>query len=187
MLGRGFFARPSKTSKSEPPLSLIRFSCWPAGWPVLLALAARKRRLIKAATRVASTWTPWDRAKARRSASKSDALGYLWFGSLASALRVMRSSSGGTRGFADDGGGIGRFLIWSTRRSSLSPGNSRSLVSASHRQIPSAKRSERRSTCPRVCSGAMYPILPLMLPVCVWLSLPMALAMPKSISFTCPS
>ncbi len=100
----------------------------------------------------------------------------------------MRSSSPGMFRLYDDGGNISTLRTFSRVKKSLSPTNSRSLVSISYRTMPTEKMSLRRSMGrPRTCSGDMYPNLPLRMPACVFDALPAALAMPKSISLISPS
>ena len=71
---------------------------------------------------------------------------------------------------------------------SFSPRNSRCVVTISHSTIPSEKMSLRRSSDePFACSGDMYEILPLSVPVRVRTELVAAFATPKSTSFTAPS
>ena len=63
----------------------------------------------------------------------------------------------------------------------------RSPVTASHKTIPAANTSERRSTAwQSTCSGAIYDTFPLNTPCAVSL-LPTTLAIPKSTIFTTPS
>ena len=70
---------------------------------------------------------------------------------------------------------------------SLSRRNGCCLVSRANRLMPSENRSARASTLrPRMSSGARKDSFPLMLPLRVSLTRDVALAMPKSSSFTAP-
>ena len=76
--------------------------------------------------------------------------------SRASALAMMRSSSGGTDLLIVDTGGTSTLRTFSSVSKSLSPMNRRSDVSISYRIVPMANTSERRSSgSPRTCSGDM--------------------------------
>ena len=78
-------------------------------------------------------------------------------------------------------------IAWIVARS-LSALNSRRVVTISHSTMPSENTSPRRSSAlPRACSGDMYEIFPLSVPVRVLTVLVAAFATPKSTSFVAPS
>ena len=68
----------------------------------------------------------------------------------------MKSSTSGTRGLIELGGGGTRFMIWNMTEVTSSPVNGGRPVSISWRITPSEKMSERGSArLPATCSGDM--------------------------------
>jgi hypothetical protein len=107
-------------------------------------------------------------------------------GSRSRAVITTWASTGSTMGFSADGEVICRSCTARSTATSLSPSKRREPVRSSQRVMPRAKRSVRESTgSPRACSGAMYANLPFSIPAV--LARLLALAMPKSVSFTAPS
>ena len=106
----------------------------------------------------------------------------------ARALRTTASISGLTEAVSSLGGWTRHSRTASSTSISLSPTNRRRPVSISNSRAPTAKMSERPSTClPHACSGDMYWSLPLRAPIWVWLDFETALTIPKSHSLIVPS
>ncbi len=183
----GFRARPSNTSRSDPPL--LSAMAWASSrGAAIRAASSLKFCRMYAAARSRCSGIPSVCANALSSASRSAVEVYRSSASFARARNTIRSRSTGTDDTIVEGGGTSALRIFSITTISLSPSKSLRIVRNSHRQIPTEKTSERRSTGrPRTCSGDMYPNFPLIAPTCVRASLPAAFAIPKSMSFASPS
>ena len=103
-----------------------------------------------------------DSARDRRAASKLRPSEYLRRGSLDRQRSTIRRSPGGVSGLdLATGRGASFRIRWMTAESA-SAMKGRSPVSISYRTTPADQTSERWSTgSARVCSGLMYPIVPL--------------------------
>ena len=103
-------------------------------------------------------------------------------------MSQIASSSRGTPGTISDTGRYFASRTLMSRSISLVAVKGGTRVSISYRHEPSEKMSDRWSSLrPSACSGLMYFTLPLMTPVFVLTFDSVALAMPKSHSFTSPA
>ena len=108
-------------------------------------------------------------------------------GSGASARSATASSACGMSASYADGGVRSPWRICISVAATLSALNNRRRASDSHSTTPSENTSLRRSmTSFLICSGDMYPYLPLSSPSCVEVTRPWAFAIPKSTTFTAP-
>ena len=105
-------------------------------------------------------------------------------------MSTIASSSRGTSGLSEDGGGAFSRTCWYATATGESPVNGGVPVSSSNSSTPVEYTSERASTfSPRACSGDRYCAVPIT--AAVWVTVAAlsatARAMPKSITLTAPA